>query len=252
MTIDNTTEQIQTQPEPIPGTWGDLLLYTFGIFGLFVVGSLLLTYPFLEEDITLTVSILATLANVFFIGGGTYLFGIRRRKITWANLGISPPVWKNIYFLSAFLVVVVLMPIRGVIGTAVEYLVNGDFESLEMRQELLGAGMDSWPGFLLMLVMVGVLAPIAEELYFRGLIYNWFRQRWGVGLSVFVSSAWFAFGHIDSVGVMASGFVMGAVIALAYEKTKSLWIAITMHVFTNSIAVVLLYLATLAEQYLTY
>ena len=250
--MENTPEQTLSSSEPVPGTWGDMLLYIFGIFGLFIVGSLLLTYPFYTDEINLTVSVVATLANILFIGGGTYLFGIRRRKITWASLGISPQKWKNIYFLYAFLIVVVSLPIRGYIGRFVEILVNGDLENLELRGELLGAGMDSWIGFLIMLVTVGVLAPIAEELYFRGLIYDWFRQRWGVGLSVFISSTLFAFAHIDSVGVMASGFVMGAVIALAYEKTRSLWIAIAMHVFTNSIAVVLLYLATLAEQYLIY
>ncbi len=250
--MDISPESSSHPSEPIPGTWGDILLYIFGIFGLFVVGSFLITYPFYKDEINLTVSTVATLANPLFIGGGTYLFGIRRGKITWASLGISPPVWKNIYLLFAFLIVVFLLPIRGVIGTAVEYLIHGDLENLQMREELLGVGMDSWSGFLIMLLTVGILAPIAEELYFRGLIYNWFRQRWGVGLSVFVSSVWFAFGHFDSVGVMASGFVMGVALALAYEKTRSLWMAIAMHVFTNSIAVVLLFLATFVEQYVTY
>jgi membrane protease YdiL (CAAX protease family) len=112
-----------------------------------------------------------------------------------------------------------------------------------LRADLFGVGLDTWYGALIMLIGVGVLAPIAEELFFRGLIYNWGRQRWGLWVSALFSSAWFALGHIDSIGVAVSSFIIGVVLAWAYERTKSLWLTIAIHIITNSTAVFLLLLA---------
>jgi membrane protease YdiL (CAAX protease family) len=44
---------------------------------------------------------------------------------------------------------------------------------------------------------------------------------------------------------------MGVVIALVYERTKSLWIAIAMHVITNSISVALIFIVDLMEMYIS-
>ncbi|TES89583.1 MAG: CPBP family intramembrane metalloprotease [Anaerolineales bacterium] len=241
--MEETTETTHTTSEIRPGTWRDLFLYIFGGFGLYVIGSILVSLPF--EEIDLVVVTLGILMNVLFVGGGAYIFGVRRGKITWASLGISPPVWKNIYFVWAFFLVIGLMPIRIIIGFIVQYLMEGGIESLQYRADLFAVSLDSWYGFLILLVGVGVLAPISEELYFRGLLYNWFRQRTGVGLSVSLSSLLFGIAHFDSIGVAASAFVMGVVIALVYERTKSLWIAIAMHVITNSISVALIFIVDL-------
>jgi membrane protease YdiL (CAAX protease family) len=44
---------------------------------------------------------------------------------------------------------------------------------------------------------------------------------------------------------------MGVALALAYEYTRSLWAAIAIHAFNNSLATVLVYLLLLAQAYLT-
>ena len=247
--MEVTTETTHTTSEIRPGTWGDLFLYIFGGFGLYVIGSILVSLPF--EEIDLVVVTLGILMNVLFVGGGAYIFGVRRGKITWASLGISPPVWKNIYFVWAFFLVIGLMPIRIFIGYIVQYLLEGGTESLQFRADLFAVSLDTWYGFLILLVGVGVLAPISEELYFRGLLYNWFRQRTGVGWSVALSSLLFGMAHFDSSGMAASAFVMGVVIALVYERTKSLWMAIAMHVITNSISVALIFIVDLMEKYIS-
>jgi membrane protease YdiL (CAAX protease family) len=244
--MDNETHQ--RTPDVVPGTWIDLLLYIFLGFGLYVGASILVSLPF--QEINLAVTSLAILTNVLFIGGGAYMLGIRRRKITWASLGISPPVWNLSYLLWAFLLAVGLLPIRGIIGLEIEKHLEGGFDNLQMRADLFDVGMDTGYGFLILFIGVGILAPISEELFFRGLIYNWFRQRWGIFMSILVSSAWFALGHIDSIGVAVSSFLMGCVIAWVYERTKSLWFAIAIHVITNSVSILLLYLAQALLPYL--
>lgn len=241
-------ETIETSHEIIPGTWGDLLLYIFAGFGLYVGASILVSLPFQEIDLTVTT--LAILTNVLFIGGSAYVLGIRRKKITWASLGISPPVWKPEYRLWAFLLAVGLMPIRGIIGFVVEILMEGNYDNLQLRSDLFTAGLENGYAYLILLIGVGILAPISEELFFRGLIYDWFRQRWGIWASILLSSAWFSLGHIDSLGVVASSFLMGVVIAYVYERTKSLWFAIAIHLITNSVSVLLLILLQLISPYI--
>jgi membrane protease YdiL (CAAX protease family) len=238
-----------TPHEVIPGTWTDLFLYIFVGFGLYVGASILISLPF--HEINLTVTSLVILTNVLFIGGSAYVLGIRRKKITWASLGISPPIWKPSYLVWAFLLAVGMMPIRGAIGLAVEKLLEGNLDNLQLRSALFDVGLDSGYSFLILFIGVGILAPLSEELFFRGLIYNWFRQRWGVWVSIFFSSAWFSLGHIDSIGVAISSFLMGGVIAYVYERTKSLWVAIAIHVITNSVSVFLLILIQILSQYIS-
>jgi membrane protease YdiL (CAAX protease family) len=241
------TENQHPAPEINPGTWVDLLLYIFIGFGLYVGASILVALPF--EEITLTVTLLAILTNFLFIGGGAYVLGIRRDKITWASLGIYPPVWKPVYWVWVVVLAFGLMPIRAAIGFLVETLVSGGLDDLQLRADLFDVGLDTWYGALIMLIGVGVLAPIAEEFFFRGLIYDWCRQRWGLWVSALLSSAWFAIGHIDAIGVAVSSFIMGVVLAWAYERTKSLWLTIAIHIITNSTAVILLLLAQFVMEF---
>jgi membrane protease YdiL (CAAX protease family) len=116
--------------------------------------------------------------------------------------------------------------------------------SLNLREDILSVGFDTWYGIVLMVIGVGILAPIAEELFFRGLLYDWFRQKTGVVWGMVISSLLFGFAHYDSLAVVGSSFVMGLAMALAVEKTRSLWIAIFMHVTTNTGAVIMMAVLT--------
>lgn len=249
----NTSDENEIQDSTLrQGNKWDLFLYIFGIFGLFIGASLIISLIFNLEEITLTVSLISILMNVVFIGGGTFVFGILRQKISWQSLGIYPFKWKRHFLPVIFILAIGLMPIRAIIGGILEEAVSGGYESLETRMDLFGAGMDTWYGNVLLFVGIGILAPIAEELFFRGLIYDWFRQRAPIWLSVLVSSVIFGFAHFDSVGVAVSAFIMGIVLAVAYERTKSLWVSIGIHIVTNSIAYLLILVIYLMDQFLDY
>src|ERR1700722_1615799 len=51
------------------------------------------------------------------------------------------------------------------------------------------------PGFVGSLLTIAVLAPLVEELVFRGLLYGWLEGRWGWRLAFVVSSLVFALAH---------------------------------------------------------
>lgn len=75
-----------------------------------------------------------------------------------------------------------------------------------------------------------VLAPLAEELVFRGFLLNLWRQRWGTGVAVLLSSALFGAVHFQ-FGVFAG--VMGVFFALVYLRSGSLRPGTLLHAVYN-------------------
>lgn len=221
-----------------PATWSDIALYILGGFGIYSAASFLVGLAF--QEITLGLTFTVTVVNFLCLAGSVFLFGVLRKKVSWASMGLIP--LKNIlkWAILGAIIAVAIIPLRGAVGLIIETLINGDLSSLAYREDLLTVGLDTWYGVLLMLLGVGVLAPIAEELFFRGLIYDWLRQKVGVELGIAISSLLFGLAHYDSLAVVGSSFVMGIAMALAYEKTRSLWIAIFMHISTNAGVVLLL------------
>lgn len=222
------------------GDWRELLLYLAAGFGAFLLLSLLVGVAL--PDLPQTAVYLLYLVNVVSFAGTTYLLGIRRGKISWAQLGIRPFRWHWSWLLIGVGVALLLLPLRGLIGLAVQLLLAGDLASVEARGDLLMGGGFSLGNFVITLLGVGILVPIAEELYFRGLIHSWFETAvsrfW---LRVLASGMIFALGHADSIGVVAASLVIGLVNPIFYERTRSLTVPIIIHITTNSTATVLLF-----------
>lgn len=243
---DNLTEQQVMDENLQPASSWDIILYLVGGFGLFTFVGSLIALKF--NEITLELTILSILLNVFILGGAVVVFGILRKKISWRQLGIYPVRWKWNYLLLAALVAIGLMPIRAFIGVIFQLLFEGGMESLMLRESLFMAGGLSWSGFLISLIGIGILAPISEELYFRGLLQNWFRQKLGFWGGIVSSAILFGLAHFDSIGVLFSSAIMGLALAYLFEKTKSLYLSIAIHSITNSLAVLMLYAMMWATQ----
>jgi membrane protease YdiL (CAAX protease family) len=91
------------------------------------------------------------------------------------------------------------------------------------------------PAQLGRLVVLGVfIAPLLEEVLFRGILMQRWARRWGTLNGVLLSSALFAFGHNEWVG----HFLSGVLFAVLYLHTRQLWVPIAAHTLNNLIAVV--------------
>lgn len=108
----------------------------------------------------------------------------------------------------------------------------------ELADKAHGAG-----GALLMLLVVGVVAPVAEELFFRGLLFRALEKRWDQWWALGLSSAFFAFTHLQPLQflpLVAAGAVFGGLVV----RTGRLGPAIVAHMaFNISTVVVLLWLS---------
>ena len=85
---------------------------------------------------------------------------------------------------------------------------------------------------------VVVVAPMAEELFFRGLLFRSLDGRWGTWLAIAASG--FAFGafHV-SLSVLLPFTVIGMIFAWAFKASGSLWVTILAHFIFNSVALIL-------------
>lgn len=102
---------------------------------------------------------------------------------------------------------------------------------------------------LFLFITGGVIAPIAEELFFRGVLFNFLRQygiilaneifTWGImyryrkqcgiAMAVFVSTTIFVLFHLLGTGIFIPQIVGGLVFTISYEMEKSLLVPIIIH-----------------------
>jgi hypothetical protein len=83
-----------------------------------------------------------------------------------------------------------------------------------------------------------LIAPLAEELFFRGLLFPMLRSRFGVVWGVLVTGALFSLVHAlgSPAQALVALFVLGAGLCLLYLRTGSLLPCIGLHALNNSIS----------------
>ncbi len=87
--------------------------------------------------------------------------------------------------------------------------------------------------YIVVFLLVGsVIGPIAEEIFFRGVIYGFFSQ-WGAVIAIIFSTLIFVFTHPIGGSIPVTQFVGGIVFAIAYEKEQNLMVPITIHCLGN-------------------
>lgn len=92
-------------------------------------------------------------------------------------------------------------------------------------------GAPSWIQGTAGLMLMLVLAPLAEELFFRGLVYRLFRQAFGMWPGLVLSAICFALMHGQLLSPQLAG---GMIFAVAYEWGRNLWVAVWLHAGANA------------------
>jgi len=92
------------------------------------------------------------------------------------------------------------------------------------------------PGELIwILILVCVVVPVGEEMFFRGFVYGTLR-RWGIVPATALSALFFGAAHQQVVHFFPI-VVLGAVLAGLYERTGSLAASMAVHGVNNLVAV---------------
>ena len=99
--------------------------------------------------------------------------------------------------------------------------------------DLIAANLPSTQaGLIFFLLVGGIVGPVAEEIFFRGLLYGYFR-RWGMWAALLLSTLVFVMAHAIFHRIPLPQIVGGVLFAVAYEKEKNLLVPITIHVLGN-------------------
>jgi membrane protease YdiL (CAAX protease family) len=104
------------------------------------------------------------------------------------------------------------------------------------------SGAKSWWLRVYLGVFAVVLAPVAEEFIFRGVLYPFVKQLGSPRCAWFGVSALFALIHLDA-GTLVPLFVLALALTWLYEKTDNLLAPITAHSLFNVANLILLCLA---------
>jgi len=243
--MEPTPSPAPTTARPVTWTWVDVLLIGATSVGVVSAGSLGLglllrlsragqTGP---ARITLPISLGMVALEALALVGSVYLLGLRRRRLPWAAVGLRPAGAG--WLVGAGAIGLACVPLTGLVATLVQLLLGRPLEENSQAAVLAPEGF-SWLGAIGMLLLTGVAVPFAEELFFRGTLYTWLRQRWGVTVGTVVSTLVFGLVHVEPA-VVAAGLVLGLIQAIVYERSRSLWTVVLIHAVNNSAKVVLLY-----------
>lgn len=163
---------------------------------------------------------------------------VKRRPTTAKELGVQRlPTWRDIGLTPAgALVYIILTSI--VTALAVNFL---PFIDYAQEQETGFAQISTQLEYILAFMSLVVLAPVAEEVLFRGYLFGKLRKYAPLWVSVLVTSALFALVHFQW-NVALDVFALSIVLCMLRVVSGSLWPSILLHMLKNGIAYYFLFI----------
>ena len=159
-----------------------------------------------------------------------------RRKDRWNNMGLGR--WSKLSLWRTLGISIAVI----VLGIGFNYLystyVIPGIEVQDDLRKLFAAIPKTTLNTFLLFFTIAVLAPITEEILFRGLLQRSLSQRVGPMLAILFASLIFAAIHFDPYAFPAL-FVLGAAFGYLYHITGSMRVNILMHMINNAAALML-------------
>lgn len=109
--------------------------------------------------------------------------------------------------------------------------------SQSLNQFSLGSNTVYLFGDILTIINVALLAPILEELFFRGVVFNTLKSKYSVLISIVVSSFLFSLVH-GNILLITTSFIHGLIFAFIYHKYKNIIYPVALHSFNNIIPLI--------------
>ena len=86
---------------------------------------------------------------------------------------------------------------------------------------------------VLLFFIGGIIGPVAEEIFFRGVLYSFFR-RWGIFTALLISTMAFVAPHsVQGSAIPLTQAIGGILFGIAFEVEKNLMVPITIHALGN-------------------
>lgn len=246
MSVIESIPQIQTDSRAVTGR--ELFTALGSSIGLAALLSILtgvVLRPIIPafSDVDWLATVIWTEIQLAFIGGHLITFGgfqgLRQKLLLlprpWYHLGLAFLVWLSIWLIFA-IVYVVLSPVWG----AVKDIGDAVLKIGSLYGRLDGA---TPPLFALAMLQSILLAPLMEELLFRGSLFGWLRHRMSSNLTILITAILFAVFH-PLVPLWPLAFLFGLGAGWLRERTQSLTPFLIMHVLNSVVMIAAAYLIT--------
>ena len=210
---------------PVAFVTGFGVTIVLGLFVFIIAGA-----AGVEEDAPGVSIGLTIVQNVALVGAAFFFAAMAGGRPSAAEFGLlRAPFWRSVGLIVA--IWIGFLVLSGLWALALD---------LDQRQDLpdeLGAD-GPLLNVLAVVVLVTVVAPIGEELFFRGFFFGALRNWHGPWLAAILTGLVFGGIHVGSspVGYLVPLMIFGAGLCLLYELTGSLYPAIALHALNNSIA----------------
>ncbi len=204
-----------------------------GVLAGLVLGALVLPLPVLALDPDLE-----TYAGVIVAQGMLGIaFGTAAVGVAWGDAG-----WREVVgrlgirrFNRRAIGQILLAYLSYVAALGVYALVAGAPDQQDIAREL-GLDADLLTASA-SVVLIAIVAPISEELFFRGMFFGGLRGRMSFLPAALISAAVFGGLHLPTGPSTVPPLILfGFLLAWVYERSGSLWPAIILHVINNSLA----------------
>lgn len=225
----------------VPWQTSDVIKAIVVLILLSVPGFLLSLIPFSSGRL-ISVNLLYSAIVMSLMEGVLILiawyFGVRKYHTSFDKLGFhSFNILKNLFKAVLWLIA---LKIFTIVYGAVAILVFDLKPPEELVQgipNIFGYGIG---GIILAIFVVSIIAPIAEETFFRGFVYPALRKKLGVWAGIWTTALIFALFHAR-VWMIIPVAAMGAALGLLYEQEKSLGPPIMLHSLNNLLSLIIIY-----------
>jgi membrane protease YdiL (CAAX protease family) len=207
--------------------------FAFGlaILGIVVAGLLVLQPADLESYLTTIAPVLGLAEWAMVLPA--WWFGPRKYGSSLATLGFRPVPWGRMLAMAG-------------VGLAVAFgfafvwsLINAYLGWPTQPDVGFVFGRSIW-GFLAALVVAGFVAPVAEEVFFRGFLQAGLENRFGTWMAILLTALVFAVIHVFP-GALPPIFVLGIIFGVLRAETNSVWPCILLHGASNALSVIAAY-----------
>ncbi len=240
-------EQTRLDPAAVAtrrAPWGALDMLWAVLFGVLIALPVFLVVgQLLEVQLSRSVALVVSSGIAYSaLAVGVWLFLLRLRGNSWDAVGLR---WVGVRPLLTMLPLFAGVYLMNLLVAYLVTRVVGQYENPQIA-ELAPGGELALRDLLWLLIAAAVIAPLAEELLFRGVLYRYLRGRMRVWLSALISAALFAVVHFIPL-LLPGLFITGIVLALVAERYNSIIPSIVLHALNNATSLLLIYVALNAD-----
>lgn len=207
------------------------------IFCLWLLKLLGVNYESMSDSVLETIASAAiyVVMLVIVIGLPWVIF---KSKTSRDDVGLSRlPSWLDIIITPAGLIMYLVLTI------ALSMLMMRFFPSvdLDQAQEIGFNNISQRYEYILAFITLVIMAPIAEEVIFRGYLFSKLKKYFPVWFGIIVTSLMFGFIH-GQIRVAVDTFALSIILCLLRQITGSLWSPILLHMAKNGVAYYILFI----------